>query len=75
MTQNNIDNYSMVKVGALVRVIYPDYAAGRQGRIQAQEATGRWIVKLEQPLQENGDSILLSLEETDFVVIQGNFES
>ena len=37
---------TMLKVGTVVRVIYPEYAAGIQGVIQAQETSGRWIVRL-----------------------------
>jgi hypothetical protein len=59
----------MVEVGSLVRVIYPDYAAGMMGRIVGREISGRWIVKLEQHLlAEGNETILLSLEETDFEV-------
>lgn len=60
----------MVQVGTLVRVIYPDYATGMMGRIIGKELSGRWIVKLEQNLFEDGnETLLLSLEETDFEVI------
>jgi hypothetical protein len=60
----------MVRVGTLVRVIYPDYAAGMMGRIVGKEVSGRWIVKLEQHLlEENNETFLLSLEETDFEIL------
>jgi hypothetical protein len=60
----------MVQVGTRVRVIYPDYAAGMIGRIVGKEVLGRWIVKLEQHLlEENNETFLLSLEETDFEVL------
>jgi hypothetical protein len=59
----------MVEIGTLVRVIYPDYAAGMKGRIVGRELSGRWIVKLEQHLLEEGnETVWLSLEETDFEV-------
>jgi hypothetical protein len=61
---------AMVKIGTLVRVIYPDYAAGSLGRIQAQEISGRWIVKLEEnPLEDSNEMLILSLEESDFEII------
>jgi hypothetical protein len=55
----------MVQAGTLVRVIYPDYAAGLLGRIQAQETSGRWIVKLEEnPLGNSEEPLFLSLAST-----------
>jgi hypothetical protein len=61
----------MVQVGTLVRVIYPDYAAGILGRIQAREISGRWIVRLEEnPLEDSNETLILSLEESDFEVIE-----
>jgi hypothetical protein len=61
----------MVQAGTLVRVIYPDYAAGLLGRIQAQETSGRWIVKLEEnPLGNSEEPLFLSLEEEDFEIIE-----
>ena len=63
----------MLKVGTLIRVIYPQYAAGVQGRIQAREESGRWIVKLEEnPINWSNEPILLSLDESDFEVIDPN---
>ena len=53
-----------------MRVIYPEYAAGIQGVLQAQETSGRWIVQLEKHSeQEDDEPLLLSLEESDFEVI------
>ncbi|MCU0535593.1 MAG: hypothetical protein MUD14_17010 [Hydrococcus sp. Prado102] len=61
---------AMAQVGTLVRVIYPDYAAGILGRIQARETSGRWIVRLEEnPLENSNDILILSLEESDFEII------
>jgi hypothetical protein len=61
---------AMVEIGTLVRVIYPDYAAGILGSIQAQEISGRWIVKLEEnPLEDSNNTLILSLEESDFEII------
>ncbi|WP_228061030.1 MULTISPECIES: hypothetical protein [unclassified Coleofasciculus] len=55
----------------LIRVIYPAYAAGLQGYLQAQEPSGRWIVKLEDnPLKDSDQPLLLSLEESDFEVVK-----
>jgi hypothetical protein len=60
----------MVEIGTLVRVNYPDYAAGILGRIVTREISGRWIVRLEQnPLEESSEPIFLSLEETDFDIV------
>ena len=53
-----------------MRVIYPEYAAGIQGVLQAQETSGRWIVRLEKHSeQEDDEPLLLSLEESDFEVM------
>jgi hypothetical protein len=61
----------MLKVGTLIRVTYPKYAAGIQGRLQAQEESGRWIVRLEEnPIDASDEPLLLSLEESDFEVIE-----
>jgi len=61
----------MVRAGTLVRILYPDYAAGYIGRVQAREISGRWLVQLnENPLNDSSEPLLLSLEETDFEVIE-----
>ncbi|EAZ90356.1 hypothetical protein [Crocosphaera chwakensis] len=61
----------MIRIGMVVRVIYPDYAKGIEGRIEAQESNGRWLVRLEQnPINHQPESIVLSLEESDFEVIE-----
>ena len=66
----------MLKVGTLIRIIYPEYAAGSQGILQAQEPSGRWIVKVEKnSLREDiEEPFLLSLEESDFEVIESSLE-
>ena len=57
----------MAKVGTLVRVLFPEYAVGMQGRIEAQEESGRWLVKLERhPIEQNNEPFILSLDEADF---------
>jgi len=61
----------MLKVGTLIRVIRPEYAAGIQGIIQGREESGRWIVRLEQNLMNPNDvPLMLSLDESDFELIQ-----
>ncbi|AFY76304.1 hypothetical protein Ple7327_0877 [Pleurocapsa sp. PCC 7327] len=63
----------MLKVGTLIRVIYPEYAVGIHGYLQAEEKSGRWIVKLlKNPLEDEDDKepLLLSLEESDFEAIE-----
>lgn len=61
----------MLKAGTLVLIISPGYAAGLQGYIQAQEPSGRWIVKLEEnPFDHSDEPFLLSLEESEFEVIE-----
>ncbi len=61
----------MLKVGTLIQVISPAYAAGILGRLLAQEKSGRWIVQLEKnPLERSVELMLLSLEESEFEVIE-----
>ena len=63
----------MVKVGALVRVIYPQYAANLIGRVIAQESSGRWIVELNtNPLNDGQAQLILSLNESDFILIESD---
>jgi hypothetical protein len=63
----------MVRAGTLVRILYPDYATGMIGRVQAKEISGRWIVQLrENPFNDSSEPLLLSLEETDFEVIESS---
>lgn len=62
----------MLKVGTVVQVIYPEYAAGIQGVIQAQETSGRWIVRLEKHSEQEDEPLLLSLEKSDFEVIDAD---
>lgn len=65
----------MPKVGSLVRVLYPEYAKGVEGIIEAKEERGRWIVRLEKnSLKEKPELWLLSLEESDFEVISSEEE-
>ncbi len=60
----------IIRIGAIVRVIYPDYAAGMLGRIQSQEPSGRWIIKIEDHFLPNPEeTMILSLNESDFEVI------
>lgn len=57
----------MAKIGTLVRVIFPEYAVGIRGRIEGQEESGRWLVKLERhPIKQNNEPFILSLDKEDF---------
>lgn len=61
----------MLKIGTVIRVTYPEYAADILGSIVGQEQLDRWIVQLEQNiLFENDSPVLLSLQESDFEVIE-----
>ncbi|HEY9640414.1 MAG TPA: hypothetical protein V6C57_08020 [Coleofasciculaceae cyanobacterium] len=63
-----------VQVGAKVRILQPDYVAGKTGIVLTQEilSTGqpsdRWIVQVEHEDGEHED-IVLSLTPDDFQVI------
>jgi len=61
----------MLKEGMLVRVIYPEYAAGMRGYIIAQELfSERWLIQLEaDPFGESKTPFILSLEESEFEAI------
>ena len=63
----------MLKIGTLVRVLYPEYAAGVLGRILDSEPPARWIVQLEyNPIEDDEDPLLLSLEESEFEVLRSD---
>jgi hypothetical protein len=55
----------MLDIGSLVRVLYPDYAAGQTGIVAAREPTGRWLIRLE-PLTHDQDPLILSLDKDRF---------
>lgn len=60
----------MVKIGLLVRVLYPEYVSGMRGTIQGKESSGRWIVQLEKnPFKDTDKPLLLSLEESEFEIM------
>lgn len=61
----------MLKVGTLVRVLYPEYVAGMWGYIEArEEGSGRWIVRLARnPIEDSDEPLLLSLKESEFEVV------
>ncbi|MEL4897643.1 hypothetical protein [Crocosphaera sp. Alani8] len=61
----------MIYIGMLVHIVYPNYVKGMEGYIQAQENSARWLVRLKQtPFNPQPESIILSLEESDFEVIE-----
>jgi hypothetical protein len=60
----------MIPVGTVVKILYPDYVAGMRGRIEGREASGRYIVSLEDdPLRNDNFPLILSLEESDFELV------
>ena len=61
-----------MKVGTVVRVLKPDYAAGLLGVVEGSEPDSeRWIIKLEANyLKDKKHPVRLSLPESDFEVIQ-----
>ncbi len=62
----------MIKIGNLVRVLYPSYAASLNGIVVAREKRGRWLIRIESNCLKNSqESLLLSLNESDFEVIKG----
>lgn len=57
---------SELQAGIRVRVHSPDYVAGLQGELVAQEDSERWIVKLAKNPVSRGETLLLSLKASDF---------
>ena len=61
----------MIKPGTLIRVLYPDYAAGLNGVVEGREKNGRWIVRLKKnPSETTREPLWLSLDESDFEVLE-----
>jgi len=59
-----------------VQVLYPEYAAGTLGYLRAEEENGRWIVQLIQnPIEDPNEPFLLSLEESEFEVVDPQIPS
>ncbi|WP_416666241.1 hypothetical protein [Egbenema bharatensis] len=65
----SVNDPDRIQIGARVRVLQPDYAAGEIGIVISQEElldgqpTGRWIIQI-----EPGD-VLLSLPPQDFELL------
>ena len=61
----------MIRIGMLVRITAPAYIRGMTGRIEGKEANGRWLVRLEEnPINRQPESIIFSLEASEFEVIE-----
>ena len=59
----------MIRIGTLVKILYPDYLANWKGTIQGYES-GYWIIKLERDdLKNSQQSILVFLEKSNFEVL------
>ena len=61
----------MLNIGKRVRVIYPDYVAGFEGKLVAQEDSDRWIVRLEKNFGDRSET-LLSLKTSDFELLDSH---
>ena len=63
----------MIKIGAVIRILYQEYVAGFRGIIKAKEINKRWIVQLKDSyLKDKKEFFLLSLNESDFEVLKPN---
>ncbi|WP_036477213.1 hypothetical protein [Myxosarcina sp. GI1] len=63
----------MLDVKTTVKVIYPKYAKGIKGIVIArEESTRRWLVKLNYQERERSETLILSLKELDFEVIESD---
>jgi hypothetical protein len=64
-----VNDPGRIQIGATVRILQPDYVAGRIGVVISREelldgqTTGRWIVQVEQ------EEMLLSLLPQDFELL------
>lgn len=62
----------MVRVGSLVKILYPKYVFELHGIVEAPEdMAGRWIIRLiNNPLNNNREPLLLSLKESEVELVQ-----
>ncbi|MEM6752703.1 MAG: hypothetical protein AAF630_07025 [Cyanobacteria bacterium P01_C01_bin.38] len=60
-----------IKIGSLVKILYPKYVFEFHGIVEAPEdITGRWIVRLiNNPFGYSKEPLLLSLEESEIKLI------
>ncbi|MEO0685054.1 MAG: hypothetical protein AAFY76_08430 [Cyanobacteria bacterium J06649_11] len=61
----------MVRVGSIVKILYPKYAFELHGVVEAPEdMPGRWIIRLiNNPLNGNREPLLLSLKESEIELV------
>lgn len=61
----------MIKIGSLVKILYPQYVFEYHGIVEASEdITGRWIIRLiVNSLDNSQEPVLLSLNESDIELV------
>ena len=70
LTLQSTSCVQMIPIGTSVRILYPSYAAGKRGRIEGREGSGRYIVRLQEDvLREDKFPLVLSLEVSDFELV------
>lgn len=62
----------MFKIGMKVKVHYPDYAASLEGKLLSRENSARWIVKLNKNHIDRYETLLLSLEASEFEALDSH---
>lgn len=66
----------MIRVGSLVKILYPKYVFDFHGVVEApEEITGRWIIRLvNNPLGDSREPLLLSLKESEVELVQSKID-
>ncbi len=61
----------MIKIGSLVKILYPKYVFEFHGIVEApEEIAGRWIIRLiNNPFSNSKEPLLLSLKESEIELV------
>ncbi|MGB3760151.1 MAG: hypothetical protein WBA07_27865 [Rivularia sp. (in: cyanobacteria)] len=61
----------MIKIGSLVKILYPKYVFEFHGVVEASEdIAGRWIIRLiNNPFGNSKEPLLLSLKESEIELV------
>jgi len=61
----------MIRVGSLVKILYPKYVFEFHGVVEAPEdIAGRWIIRLiNHPFDDRREPLLLSLKESEIELV------
>ena len=61
----------MIKIGSLVKILYPEYVFEFYGIVEAPEdIAGRWVIRLiKNPFGNSKEPLLLSLKESEIELV------